>query len=179
MVEIIGNENEFDDSKFISFCEENRFEFPKAYIEYLRADNDSDLEANCVELAGNDTSIRYFYGTSAQEYSDLKYTYDIFRDRLPLNCVPIATDAFGNQFCISLCAETYGKIYFWDHEVMDTNEGEKATLEIVDLIWVADSFDELCAKIKAANADDIPHYSWLQAKWNRFVSWLRTLGNKL
>ena len=179
MVKVSKSKNGFDHSRFNVFCKDNDLKFPKSYVDHLQIYNDGDLELNCVEFQDNATNIRYFYGTSTEESYDLIAVYQVYKDRIPKNCVAIAEDDFGNQICISLNTDTYGKIYFWDHEVMDTNEGEKATLEIVDLIWVADSFDELCAKIKAANADDIPHYSWLQAKWNRFVSWLRTLGNKL
>jgi hypothetical protein len=61
---------------------------------------------------------------------------------------------------------------------MDVEDGEKASIKIYDMIWVANSFEEFCAKINSVDADDIPHYSWIQVKWNRFVSWLRTQWNK-
>ena len=178
MVAVLPSKNNFNFLRFDAFCAENNFIFPEDYVKYLHINNDGELELNCVELLENASSIRYFYGTSDKEYCDLISTYDTYKDRLPLKCIPIATDDFHNQFCISLCADTYGKIYFWDHETMDTKDSEKSTLQLNDMILVADSFDTLCAKINPVDLEDIPHYSWIQVKWNQFVSWFRTQWNK-
>ncbi len=88
-------------------------------MEYLRTYNNGELQSNCIELQQCAMNIKYFYGTSNKEYCDLICTYEVYKDRIPSNCVPIATDDFGNQFCISLRTDTYEKIYFWDHETMD------------------------------------------------------------
>ena len=61
---------------------------------------------------------------------------------------------------------------------MDVEDDEKISLKIEDMICVANSFEELCAKINPIDIADIPHYSWIQIKWNRIVSWLRTQWNK-
>ena len=178
MVAVLPTKSKFNFLRFDAFCAENNFIFPEDYVKYLHINNDGELELNCVDLLENASSIRYFYGTSNKEYCDLICTYEVYKDRIPSNCVPIATDDFGNQFCISLRTNTYGKIYFWDHETMDVEDDEKISLKIDDMICVANSFEELCAKINPIDVADIPHYSWIQIKWNRIVSWLRTQWNK-
>lgn len=169
----------FDRRKFDLFCKKIGAAFPETFIDYLMVHNDADLEPNRLEIPANETSIRYFYGTGDEDYSDIEANYFIYKDRLPSKCIPIAPDPFGNQICMSLSAGTYGKIYFWDHETMDTYDDGQCTLGTEDMILIADSFEELCKKIKPANYDVLPDVSPMQVKWNRFVSWLRTKWNKL
>jgi len=49
-------------------------------------------------------------------YASLYKRIDVFKGRLPLSTLPIATDPFGNLFIMSLHSEGHGHIYFWDHE---------------------------------------------------------------
>ena len=179
MVKVSKSKNGFDHSRFNVFCKDNDLKFPKSYVDHLQIYNDGDLELNCVEFQDNATNIRYFYGTSTEESYDLIAVYQVYKDRIPKNCVAIAEDDFGNQICISLNTDTYGKIYFWDHEKMDADENEKNKLQVNDMILIANSFEEFCSKIQSLDTDDIPHYSSIRITWNRFVSWLRTKWDKL
>ena len=79
---------------------------------------------------------------------------------------------------MSLFTKTYGKIYFFDHEIMDCDEKEVNAISLKDMIFLANSFKNLCEKIEPAKYDDIPVYSPIQVRWNRFASWLRTKWNK-
>lgn len=143
----------FDKNQFEQFTETYRFTFPKALIEYLKQHNDAGLEPNVIPLADNECSIRYFYGTTAEAYSDIRATYETYKDRIPKNCVPIADSDFGNQICMSLASDTYGQIYFWNHETMDTDEKDGSTLQIEDMVLIAKSFEELLEKI-----EESPYY---------------------
>ena len=178
MVDVSKGKNKFDLSKFMDFCKDNNFIFPKAFVDYLQMYNDGELELNCVEFQENAVNIRYFYGISSEEYGDIRVNYQSYKERLPQACVPIAEDDFGNQICISLNSDTYGKIYFWDHELMDLDEDKKTIFKVDDMFFIANSFEELCSKIQPTDAEDVPHYSPVQIKWNRFVSFLRTQWNK-
>ncbi len=175
MVDVLPGENKFDNSKFNAFCKENNFIFPEPYVKYLQVYNDGKLELNYIKIPDNEITIRYFYGTSEDKIFDLKANYQVYQDRLPSKCVPVAADDCGNLICMSVNTETYGKIYFWDHETMDMNTYENTNLQIENLILISDSFEELCAKINPFDVKDIPKSSAIQIKWNRFVSWLRTL----
>lgn len=150
MVKIHRPEKKFDEKIFFAFCARLEFSFPDAFISYLKCYNDGELEPNVLSLPDNECMVRYFFGTSDDECADMETVYGWYQDRLPKNCVPIADPDFGNLICISLAADTYGKIYFWNHETMDTEEDETCTLSLHDLIPVADSFEDLLKQIKVS-----------------------------
>jgi hypothetical protein len=135
MVRVKEPEHQFDKSRFEAFCRLYQLEFPNAFVEYLQAHNDAQLEVNILDLGDNECCVRYFYGTSLEDYSDIRMIYEAYQGRIPRELVPIADPDFGNLICISLAQATYGKIYFWDHEIADLKE-------------IAPSFDALLARIK-------------------------------
>jgi hypothetical protein len=150
MVELIETKESFDKSKFDEFCRGNDFVFPTEFVDFLVAHNDCELASNIIH--GKHTHyIRFFYETSSEKYSDIVSTYEVYRGRLPIKCVPIADPDCGNQICISLQEESYGEICYWDHELMDTDDGEPCTLEINDMIYLAASFSDLLDKIEDLN----------------------------
>ena len=135
MVRVKEPEHQFDKSRFEAFCRLYQLEFPNAFVEYLQAHNDAQLEVNILDLGDNECCVRYFYGTSLESYSDIRMIYEDYQGRMPNELVPIADPDFGNQICMSLDKAAYGKIYFWDHEIADLKE-------------IAPSFDALLARIK-------------------------------
>ncbi|MBO5046839.1 MAG: SMI1/KNR4 family protein [Clostridia bacterium] len=148
MVKVNPAEKKFDAKRWAAFCARWGFSFPDAFISYLKRYNDGELEPNMLPLPDNGCMVRYFYGTSDDDCADMETVYGWYQERLPKNCVPIADPDFGNLICISLAADTYGKIYFWDHETMDAEEDEMCTLSLHDLIPVAESFEDLLKQIK-------------------------------
>ena len=146
MVRVKEPEHQFDKSRFEAFCRLYQLEFPNAFVEYLQAHNDSQLEENILDLGDNECCVRYFYGTSLESYSDIRMIYEAYRGRIPKELVPIADPDFGNLICMSLDRAEYGKIYFWDHEVMDADDADIPA--IADLKEIAPSFEELLDKIK-------------------------------
>lgn len=150
MVSVTNPTCEFNKKSFDEFCSLHKIVFPKAFIDYLKEYNDAELEPNIVCFENNECTVRFFYGITDDEYSDISKVYDWYSSRLPHNCFPIADSDFGNQICISLEKDTYGKIYFWDHETMDTEEGEICELHYEDMVLLAESFEELLKKIKAS-----------------------------
>lgn len=135
MVKVYEPGHVFDKKRFEDFCRAYKLEFPKAFVDYLQAHNDAQLEENILDLGDNECCIRYFYGTSLESYSDIRMIYEAYQRRMPNELVPIADPDFGNQICMSLDKAAYGKIYFWDHEIADLKE-------------IAPSFDALLARIK-------------------------------
>ena len=135
MVKVKEPGHVFDKKRFEGFCSLYQLEFPKGFVEYLQAHNDAQLEVNILDLGDNECCVRYFYGTSLEVYSDIRMIYEAYQGRIPKELVPIADPDFGNLICMSLDKATYGKIYFWDHEIADLKE-------------IAPSFDALLAKIK-------------------------------
>ena len=135
MVKVNQPGHAFDQNRFEAFCRAYQLEFPKAFVDYLQAHNNAQLEANILDLGDNECCVRYFYGTSLESYSDIRMIYEAYQGRIPAGLVPIADPDFGNLICMSLDKAAYGKIYFWDHEIADLKE-------------IAPSFEELLDKIK-------------------------------
>jgi cell wall assembly regulator SMI1 len=79
-----------------------------------------------------------FYGLhKGPEYLRLDSNLKIFSERVPPSLLPIASDAFGNQICIGVSKDRFGKIFFWDHEI----SGDEAVEE------VAQTFREFLADL--------------------------------
>ena len=149
MVRVYEPDHVFDKSRFEAFCGLYQLEFPNAFVEYLQAHNDAQLEVNILDLGENECCVRYFYGTSLEFYSDIRMIYEAYQGRIPKELVPIADPDFGNLICMSLDKAAYGKIYFWDHETMDADDADIPT--IADLKEIAPSFDALLARIKESS----------------------------
>ncbi len=143
MVNVNGSTNKFNPKIFDDFCERYELKFPKAFIDYLSQYNVGVLESNMIHGTDNEYYIRYFYGTANESYFNIATVYENYIGRMPEKCIPIADPDFGNEICISLAENNYGKIYFWDHETMDTEYGAKCTLNFDDMILIADSFENL------------------------------------
>lgn len=146
MVEIIPSIDAFDASRFNSFCKKNDLSFPEDYIEYIKENNDGELEENLVN-GFDDISLRYFFGTTGETYSDLEWNYDCLLGRMPAKCVPIAETEGGDLICMSLRPDSFGKVYYWDHETMDVDTGNVCDYNVDELQTVASSFSDLIEKI--------------------------------
>lgn len=151
MVNVNKTEYEFQKETFESFCNLYQLKFPQEFIDYLSIHNDAELEPNIVSIGDNECCIRYFYGTSKDVCSDICIMYKEYQKRLPEKCVPIADPDFGNQICISLLEDTYGKIYFWDHETMDTDVDDVCEITLDNMLEIAGSFNELLDCIKESS----------------------------
>jgi len=70
-----------------------------------------------------ETFVQWIYGIQDEEnWASLEWNIEIYDERMPSNTLPIASDPGGNQFLLSLRPDTYGEIWFWDHEnESDTN----------------------------------------------------------
>lgn len=56
---------------------------------------------------------------------------ETFRDRVPGWLLPVAQDAYGNLFAISLREQDRGSVWFWDHEE-EADEGEPASEDNIE-----------------------------------------------
>jgi len=59
--------------------------------------------------------MAHFYGSDKGD-DPLLQAYDIYKDRIPNLCLPIASDCFESQIIMSLEDGTWGNIYWWDRE---------------------------------------------------------------
>ncbi len=149
MVNIILSEERFSKSIFNKFCQKNKLIFPDNLVLFLTEFNDSELEPNSV-LGYEECCVRYFYGTTSENYSNIEDVFECFKGRMPSNCIPIAEAEGGNLICISLAASTYGRIYFWDHETMDVDEEKECNYFVENMPLLAVDFQNFLDKIIVA-----------------------------
>ena len=116
------------------------FKLPSSYRLFLLTYNGGIPDCDCFKFNDNRSDLRYFYGIHDDEDSNLLYEYqNVYKDRIPDNCFPIACDSFGNLILISVKGPDRGKIYFWDHEE-EAYEDEEP--DYSNLTLIADNFDE-------------------------------------
>jgi hypothetical protein len=87
-----------------------------------------------------DTVVTYILGMhNGEHYASLYKYIDMFSHRLPFDTFPIAADALGNLFIMSLHPESHGQIFFWDHE---KEPAVQVGHQIENTSFVAYSFEE-------------------------------------
>jgi hypothetical protein len=139
-----------DEPAIASFEAMIGFRLPSEYRDFLLQFNGGQPE-NLVfrwGLSGGytDSSVHYFFSITDQSIFSLQHQYSIYASagRIPEAMLPIATDAGGNLFLLTLGGSHSGRVFFWDHD----NEGlvdNSASVET--LIPLANSFQEFCEKL--------------------------------
>jgi hypothetical protein len=130
---------------------------PKSYRIFLLKYNGGEPIKNVFfykEDKTNGSIIDRFFGLVSNKYENLLVYLRTYRERIPLNMIPIAYDPGGNLILISVKSKDRGKIYFWDHE-MEVDDGE--TPDYSNLTLIADSFDEFIEGLYSIDevSDDI------------------------
>lgn len=122
-----------------AFEEVNKIQLPQEYCIFLLQHNGGKPSKDL--LPGVNTNIAYFLGMhNANYYSSLYWHIETFSKRLPLCSFPVARDYFGNLLIISVHPESYGHIYYWDHE----NEPEMQDgHNTQNCVFIAHNFTEL------------------------------------
>ena len=84
---------------------------PPDYRAYLSQHDGGRLEDNNEAL--NEV---FGVGPDAPEWASMWAKLDLYADRVPKWLLPVASDAFGNLFAVSLRDQDKGSVWFWDHE---------------------------------------------------------------
>lgn len=123
---------------------------PDEYRAFLLQSNGGSFARHIVVLpdGGGRTVLNYMLGTAGGSY-DIMTDYDDLRsmDRIPVASLPIADDPGGNLFIVSLEQQTYGSIYFWDHE-QEPSDGGSTIAEFPNMAWLAPGFGAFIAALK-------------------------------
>ena len=100
---------------------------PPPYRDYL-------LEQDGGRLFDNSEAIQQILGLGdLPEFASLWHKLDVYADRVPYWLLPVATDAFGNLFAVSLRDEDNGSVWFWHHEE-EADEDEPPTEDNIKLM---------------------------------------------
>jgi hypothetical protein len=146
-VVMIESKNEFGSLQEIElddFEKENNIMLPKDYRDFLLTCNGGKPHPDKNDNPS--TVVTYVLGMHNGDYYASLYKHvDMFKKRLPLSTLPIATDPFGNLFIMSVHPENYGHIFFWDHEgEPDYQDGHY----VENCTFVAYSFSEFINNLR-------------------------------
>ncbi|TRX74773.1 SMI1/KNR4 family protein [Pseudomonas mangiferae] len=99
-----------------------------------------DKNKNKNKNKEDESVVNNFYGLCGEKekrsHLSLDFKMKVFIDRFPVKAIPIASDVFGNQLIVVSEGESYGKVYFFDHEYEENN-----------LYLVAENVEELLNKL--------------------------------
>jgi hypothetical protein len=94
----------------------------------------------------------FFLGLKQHDRSVME-SIDTYKDRIPDKFLPFGESSGGNLLCLSLREDSYGAIYFWDHEGEVDTKGNR-TPEFSNAYLVANTFEDFVRSIVADDDDD-------------------------
>jgi len=95
---------------------------PADYRDYLLAQDGG-------RLASNDGAVDTIFGLGdVPDWASMWDKLDVLKDRMPSWLVPVADDAYGNLYAVSLRPSDFGSVWFWDHEE-EADEGQPPSEE--------------------------------------------------
>lgn len=142
----------FKKEKLVSFCDKIDHKLPRDYVDFLQLHNGGLVE-NCIGIYSNGLKRKTFmissmFGLNVNVDDDLSTQLDVYRGRIPNNCIPVGRDAGGNLICLDLSKDGYGQVYFWNHEE-EFEEEDAGTMTTAHLYHIAPSFDEYLNMIES------------------------------
>ena len=91
---------------------------PPDYRAFLLRFNGGLPEPDIIDVAGladSPTDVQVFFGVRRNiGSSNILWNWNVYRDRVPANALPIASDSGGNVYCITLTAPGKGEISYTD-----------------------------------------------------------------
>jgi len=101
-----------------SLAREIAIDFSDAYKNFLLSQN-GGVPVNGVFHYGdgNSSGIVFFGVNTGENYSDLIWNYEVYKNCIPEGFFPIGSDPGGNLICIDFGNDQ--GVYFWDHERED------------------------------------------------------------
>jgi hypothetical protein len=74
-------------------------------------------------------------------------------NRQPPQVIVIGNNSGTGLFCLAVRGENYGKIYFWDDQIIygyieEEEDASEAERDMNNVFWLADSFHEFIAKLE-------------------------------
>lgn len=154
---------------------------PEDYKSFLCKFNGGKPESNEFDISGMGRSggVSNFFGLlESRRPGDLLYEQQPLRDRVPAKYLVIGNAAGGNSICVSLRQDTFGQVFFWDHE-LEADEGEPPSFD--NLFKIGDSFVVFFEGLKKFNPSDVKlkHGQVVKKVWvnPKFLEEQRKKGN--
>ncbi|MBZ9558059.1 MULTISPECIES: SMI1/KNR4 family protein [unclassified Modicisalibacter] len=121
---------------------------PMAYKKFLLKHNGGepresyiDFDAEKLNLSGQ--AINVFYGLGVQPCDDIVHKIGSIGDQIPEGVIFIADTAGGDHFLLSLRKDSYGEIFYKDHEFEDLSPFEPSKNILPEsIVKVANTFSD-------------------------------------
>lgn len=109
---------------------------PGQYIDFLLKYNGGYPEASTFKISDQEgeSVVNKFYGIGDMK-GNLAKVFEVLDGELPQGFISIGNDPGGNEICIGISEEYFGKIYFWIHD-MESDE------EMGNMFFLANSFND-------------------------------------
>lgn len=140
--------------------------FPLEYKDFLTQFNGGgpspdcfDVEYNGQEWVGEDEGAllyRFFFMTDDEYFSFLD-NYRYYKNRIPIDTIPIAKDAGRSLVLLGIEGANIGKIFYWNGEYSaspDEEEEEGYEADYRNVGFVANSFNEFLKGLYILEEDD-------------------------
>lgn len=119
MLKSLPDVAQLTESYLHSFEKERSLKLPSEYREFVLDHNGGFPSPNCVifEEDGRRTAsdvLCFFALNDERSWASVEWHLEILADRLPESTLPIARDAHGNLWLLSLRKEDTGAVYFWE-----------------------------------------------------------------
>jgi hypothetical protein len=154
------------------------FQLPPDYRAFLLSYNGGTVEPNTFSIRSGDSGsgVRAFFGLFEEARpGDLRYENSLMKARVAEGVMIIGSADGGNFVCVSLRQDTFGQIYFWDHE-FEEDEGTVASFS--NLFLIGASFREFLQKLSPFNPDQLKlQGTQVKRRWIN-PSFLRSLNTK-
>lgn len=148
-IQISGSAEPLNETVITQIVSELDIQFPASYRAFLLKNNGGKPSPNVFPISGDASDTHGILNELCcicrKNSNDLIYKRGVFDGRVPHNLLVIGSDPGGNQICLSVGGNDYGKVYFWDHE-NEVEEGEEPDYRNVYL--VANSFDEFLESLQ-------------------------------
>ena len=95
--------------------------------------------------------VNVFLGNSPVSGADLFSRHAVLSDRIPSDCLPIASNGGSDYLCLGIKGNNYGKVFMWWKDG-EADIGAKPTHKNIE--FIADSFDEIASNLKPEEAFD-------------------------
>ncbi len=137
------------------------YDLPEDYAKFLNLIGSGNFRSNKITINVPDASAREDGNKDTDRKIEVLWIYGLADgdvpnetismrewNKIPPNSIAIAADGGGNRFLMSLAENTFGHVYFWDHERIDTETAQVEIHDFKNMYFIASSFEEFLILIK-------------------------------
>jgi hypothetical protein len=131
-----------------------KVKLPEDYRQFLLTHNGGSPRPSCfrVNIDGFEsiTAIERILCLDPEERYSLQKYLNIYKNRIPSNLLPIATELSVDLICLSVSGDDYGTIYLWDHNW----EVTESKPDYSNVHYLAASFSKLLDMLYSEGIED-------------------------